>query len=230
MTDRRRLYDADADPAFVRRCLLTQARHAIEAKIDFLQVRERDLEISELAAMVADIVALARGSTTRVLVNDRVDVAMACGAAGVHLRADSVPTAAVRSMAPAPFVIGRSVHTVAEAAEEGSAVDYLIAGTVWPSSGKPAGHLVIGVDGLSGIVRASRAPVLAIGGVTLDRIPEVAARGAAGVAAIGLFMGPAEDGGVAPCRAAPLGELAWRARARFDTSAGAPYHNHRMSC
>lgn len=230
MTDRRRLAGAGADPAFARRCLLGQARHAIDARIDFLQVRERDLEGSELAALVADIVALARGSATRVLVNDRVDVALACGAAGVHLRADSVPAPAVRSMAPAPFVIGRSVHTVAEAAEVGSVVDYLIAGTVWPSSGKPAGHPVIGVDGLSAIVRASRAPVLAIGGVTLDRIPEVAARGAAGVAAIGLFMGPAEDGAAAPCRAAPLGETAGLARARFDTSAAAPYHNHRMSC
>lgn len=222
MTDRLRLCQGSADAEFARRCLLDQARHAIEARIDFLQVRERDLEASDLAAIVSDIVALARGSDTRILVNDRVDVALACGAAGVHLRADSVPAAAVRSIVPAGFVIGRSVHTVAEAAAPGAAVDYLLAGAVWPTSAKPAGHLVLGVDGLSAIVRAACVPVLAIGGVTLDRIGEVAAYGGAGVAGIGLFMGSTSGSSSGRCRAVPLDAVARGARARFDTSAAAP--------
>jgi thiamine-phosphate pyrophosphorylase len=165
---------------------------------------------------------MARGTRTRILVNDRVDVALACGAAGVHLRADSVPASAVRSMAPPQFVIGRSVHTVPDAVAAGAGVDYLIAGTVWPTLGKPADHPVIGIEGLADIVRSASVPVLAIGGVTLDRIGEVAARGGAGVAGIGLFLA-AEPGTVNPgCRAVPLVEMALSARARFDTSPTAP--------
>jgi thiamine-phosphate diphosphorylase len=172
--------------------------------------------------MVSDLVAMARGTRTRILVNDRVDVALACGAAGVHLRADSVPAAAVRSIAPREFAIGRSVHAVSEAVAAGAAVDYLIAGTVWPTSAKPAGHPVLGIDGLSGIVRAAGVPVLAIGGVTLDRLGEVAAHGGAGVAGIGLFMASGPGSASLPCRAVPLVEMAAAARARFDTSATAP--------
>jgi thiamine-phosphate pyrophosphorylase len=211
---------ADADAA--RACLLRQARYAIDAGIDFVQVRERDLETADLAAMVSDILAMARGTRTRILVNDRLDVALACGAAGVHLRADSVPAAAVRSIAPPRFVIGRSVHAVSDVAAAGTGVDYLIAGTVWPTSAKPADHPVLGIDGLSGIVRAASVPVLAIGGVTLDRLGEVAVRGSAGVAGIGLFMDPGPGTAELRCRAVPLVELAAAARARFDTSATAP--------
>jgi thiamine-phosphate pyrophosphorylase len=222
VTDRSQLCQECDDAGAARACLLRQARYAIDAGIDFVQVRERDLDTADLAATVSDIIAMARGTRTRILVNDRVDVALACGAAGVHLRADSVPAAAVRSIAPPEFVIGRSVHGVLDALGAGAAVDYLIAGTVWPTSGKPAGHPVLGVDGLSGIVRAAGVPVLAIGGVTLDRLGEVAARGSAGVAGIGLFMASGPAAAHRPCRAVPLVEMAAAARARFDTSATAP--------
>jgi thiamine-phosphate pyrophosphorylase len=222
VTDRSRLCQDSDDAGAARACLLEQARYAIEAGIDFLQVRERDLDTADLAATVSDLIALARGTRTRILVNDRVDVAMACGAAGVHLRADSVPAAAVRSIAPPQFVIGQSVHAVLDAVAAGNAVDYLIAGTVWPTSAKPAGHPVLGIDGLSDIVRATGVPVLAIGGVTLDRLGDVAARGGAGAAGIGLFMASGSGAASLPCRAVPLVEMAAAARARFDTSATAP--------
>jgi thiamine-phosphate pyrophosphorylase len=219
VSDRWRLCHGSGDPKLARRCLLDQARYAIDARIDVLQIRERDLEASDLAAIVSDIVGMARGTATRVLVNDRVDVALACGAAGVHLRSDSVAAAAARLIAPAGFVIGRSVHTVAEALAAGAGVDYLLAGTVWPTSAKPPGRPVLGVDGLAAIVRAAKVPVLAIGGVTLDRIGAVAAHGGAGIAGIGLFIGPAPVSSHAPCRAVPLDDVAGAARARFDTSA-----------
>lgn len=171
---------------------------------------------------MSDLVALTRGSATRVVVNDRVDIALACGAAGVHLRGDSVPASAVRTIAPAKFLIGRSVHSVADALAAGAGVDYLLAGTVWPTAAKPPGRPVLGVDGLAAIVQAAAVPVLAIGGVTWDRVGEVAARGGAGIAGIGLFMGAGPGSARAPCRAVPLGEVAAAARARFDTSATAP--------
>ena len=207
---------------------MRQARYAIDAGIDLVQVRERDLDAADLAATVSAVIAMARGTRTRILVNDRVDVALACGAAGVHLRTDSVPAAAVRSIAPPQFVIGRSVHTASEAVAAGTDVDYLIAGTVWPTPGKPANQPMLGIEGFSEIVSAARVPVLAIGGVTLDRVGEVAARGGAGIAGIGLFMASALGTVNSPCRAGALVEMAAAARAHFGTSATAPTRNGRQ--
>ena len=188
--------------------------------MDFIQIREGDLEVSELVALVSQVVAMARGTRTRVVVNDRLDVALACGADGVHLRADSVPPAAARSIAPRGFVVGRSVHSVEEAIGVAAEVDYVIAGTVWPSASKPADHPLLGPSGLAQVVRAVGVPVLAIGGVTLERIARVAASGASGVAAIGLFMAP-DSAAAGVCRAIPLRDAAEAARTRFDTSGSA---------
>jgi thiamine-phosphate pyrophosphorylase len=224
VTDRRRLSVGAADPGRARQCLLEQAQHAVDAGIDILQIREPDLEASELARLVTWMVALARGSRSRIVVNDRLDVALACGAGGVHLRVDSMPPPAARSIAPRGFVIGRSVHTLEEAAAVASDVDYLIAGTVWPSESKPcgaAGPPLLGLSGLSAIAAAVEVPVLAIGGVTVDRIPGVVSCGAAGVAAIGLFMGSPGDAGGSGCRARALHGTVQAARARFDTSLAA---------
>src|SRR5205823_3509321 len=114
---------------------------------------------------------------------------------GVHLRGDSVPVTAARLLAPPPFLIGRSVHSVAEAVAAAGA-DYLIAGTVFPSTSKDLTRRPIGMEGLKSIVRAASVPVLAIGGLTVERAGEVARAGVSGIAAIGLFMGtgPAASG------------------------------------
>ena len=199
------------------RCLLRQVTFAASAGIDVVQIRERDLNARALTAVVKDAVAIVSKTTTRVVVNDRVDIAVAAGAAGVHLRADSMSPLSVRLVAPAGFLIGRSVHSMGDA-EDCSGVDYLIAGTVWPTISKAdSNHPTIGAEGLAGIVRASRVPVLAIGGVTLARIAQAADAGAAGIAAIGLFMDAAAQP-PNPCRAIPLEELAAGARRQFDTS------------
>jgi thiamine-phosphate pyrophosphorylase len=188
VTDRRRLCPGARSFADARRGLVEQARRAAAEGIDLIQVRERDLEAAALAALVADVVAITRGSATRVLVNDRIDVALACGADGVHLRADSVPVAEARRLLPAPRLVGRSVHSVREAVAAAGA-DYLIAGTVFPSASKRTGSAeLLGIEGLRAIVSATAVPVLAIGGITPDRIDSVLAAGAAGIAAIGLFI------------------------------------------
>jgi thiamine-phosphate diphosphorylase len=147
------------------------------------------------------------------VVNDRVDVALASGADGVHLRSDSIAPHVVRQMTPNGFVIGRSVHSASEAASV-AGVDYLIAGTVWTSASKNEGHQLLGLDGFSSIVRATHVPVLAIGGVTIDRVGEIAKAGGAGIAAIGLFTGDTGD----ECRVVQLNGIATEARSRFDTS------------
>jgi thiamine-phosphate pyrophosphorylase len=220
VTDRRRLSDATADLDRARQCLLQQAQHAVDAGVDVLQIRERDLEASDLARLVTAMVAIARGSRSRVVVNDRLDVALACGAGGVHLRASSIRPLAARSIAPRGFVIGQSVHSLEEAVAVAADVDYLIAGTVWPSESKasrPAEAPLLGLSGLAAITSAVSVPVLAVGGVTLDQIPGVVSCGAAGVAAIGLFMASPGDTGGILCRAIALHGTVRAARALFDT-------------
>lgn len=179
-----------------------------------MQVRERDLEAGRLFDLVSELVGVARASRTRIVVNDRLDVALAAGADGVHLREDSIDAEAVRRLAPSGFLIGRSVHAAEDAAYLGRTVDYLIAGTVWSTRSKPASHPLLGADGLEALVQQAQAPVLAIGGVTLDRLDAVARAGAAGVAAIGLFMRELASADTSvECGAIPLHHLARRARA-----------------
>jgi len=201
----------------VRRCLRQQVQYAVEAQVDVVQIRERDRDAGELAALVREAVAIARGTRSRVIVNDRLDIALACGAGGVHLRGDSVPPAAVRGSVPAGFLVGRSVRNVEEALAAAPYVDYLVAGTVWPSESKSQNHAVLGTIGLTAIVRSVNVPVLAIGGVEVSRVAAVAASGAAGAAAIGLFLAP-DARPTAACRATPLTHIVEVVRARFDTS------------
>lgn len=193
----------------MRRCLAAQTRFAVDAGIDHVQVREPDLAAAEIAAIVVELVELARGSRTRVLVNDRLDVALACGADGVHLRANSVAPKAARAIAPPGFLIGKSVHSVAEAVSAADA-DYLIAGAVWPTESKPDDYPLLGLDGLQAIVSSVAVPVLAIGGVDRSRLSQVSKAGAVGVAGIGLFLDP--HPGPGRCRAMALGDLADAAR------------------
>lgn len=219
VTDRRRLAGAHASLADARRCLVAQARHAAAAGIHLIQLRERDLEAADLAEVARDLVAVTRGTATRLVVNDRLDVALTCGADGVHLRGDSIPIAEARRIAPGGFLIGRSVHSSGEAAQAAGA-DYLIAGAVFPTQSKPSAQTLLGLGGLRAIVAAANAPVLAIGGVAEDRCDGVAAAGAAGIAAIGLFMaaeGAAAGDDASSCRATPLVDIVERVRARFDS-------------
>jgi thiamine-phosphate diphosphorylase len=172
---------------------LTRAVSLIEyaaiGGVDIVQIRERDLAARDLLELVRRAIAVTRGTAARVVVNERLDVALAAGAAGVHLRGDSITAAEVRRIAPKGFLVGRSVHDVsgAIATVASGGVDYVIYGTVFPSVSKPTAR-VAGVDELRRLVSAVGVPVLAIGGVTLERVPLVAAAGAGGFAAIGLFQ------------------------------------------
>jgi thiamine-phosphate pyrophosphorylase len=216
VTDRHRLVETRhvRNIAEVHACLVRQTQYAIEAAVDCVQVRERDLDAADLARLVAELVACTRGTRTRVLVNDRLDVALASGADGVHLRADSMPVAVVRRLVPPHFIVGRSVHSVAEAAAASDA-DYLVAGTVWATESKAGTHTLLGIGGFASIARVVQVPVLAIGGVTAERAREVASAGGAGIAAIGLFIAGEPKG--QSCRVGPLQAKVKAMRARFDT-------------
>lgn len=185
----------DATRQDVIATLFEQVRAAVAAGVDLIQVREPDLSDQVLLAIVTRCVDLARGSKTVILVNDRLDIALVAGAGGTHLRAHSVPAPVARRHVPAGFLLGRSVHDVAEAVRvvEGGGLDYLVLGTVFSSHSKP-GVLPCGVRVLGAVARAVDLPVLAIGGVTVDNSVEVFRAGAAGVAAIGLFAEPGPSG------------------------------------
>ena len=180
----RRLYGDDDSTAQER--LLDAVAAAARAGVDVVQIRERDLDGAALAALVRGALARVEGTGARVVVNERADVALAAGAHGVHLRGDSLPAPRVREVAPS-LLIGRSVHGAEEAALAAGGCDYLIAGAVFPTSSKPAGHPVLGVAGLQRVCASVSLPVFAVGGVGLDQAREVARAGAAGIAAIRLF-------------------------------------------
>ena len=170
--------------------LIERAARAAAAGVDVVQIREHDLCDAELARLVRRTIRAVSPRGTRVLVNDRVDIALAAGAAGVHLPSDSVIASRVRAVAPQGFVIGRSVHSPDEidrAVADGGC-DYLIFGTVFPSRGKPDGHPVCGLEGLRDACVRSPLPVIAIGGMSAARAADVEATGAAGLAAVGMFM------------------------------------------
>ena len=226
VTDRRRLSPGGDDAAAVR-CLIDQLREAVDAGIDLVQIRERGLEDARLADLVAEAVGLARGSTTLIVVNDRLDVALASGAHGVHLRADSMPPRAARSVTPFGFLVGRSVHAKDEAIGMCAGVDYLVAGTVFPTASKPGADRLLGEAGLAEIVRSVAVPVLAIGGITRENVSRVAAAGAAGIAGIGLFSSGPDHTSTAPCRGGALAAAVQAARASFGPAAlrhGLPKH------
>jgi thiamine-phosphate pyrophosphorylase len=187
VTDRRR-YGRSWEDA-----LVTRVRAAAVEGVHLIQIRERDLDGGPLTRVVSACVNAVRGTRTRVLVNGRFDVAIAAGAHGVHLRSDSFPASRVRACAPPGFLIGRSVHSVSDAvtAAAGDAVNYLIFGTVFDSSSKPD-RVAAGLDELSAVARATAIPVLAIGGMTSDRIADVLRAGAAGAAGISMFDMPSD--------------------------------------
>lgn len=186
VTDRHQL-----DPAArtERDCALTMARwleEAVAAGIDVIQLREPDLPARQLCDLARTVAGIASGTRTRVVVNDRADVALASGCAGVHLPGDAPPVARVRGLSAPTWLVGRSVHSADEAVANADA-DYVLFGAVYESGPKPGR----GLDALRAVVTAvGSVPVLAIGGVTVPRAAECMTAGASGVAAIRLFLPP----------------------------------------
>jgi thiamine-phosphate pyrophosphorylase len=170
---------------------------AARAGIHLIQIRERDLPAVEQQSLVRRCVAAVDGTLSKIVVNDRADVALVSGAHGVHLRADSLPVTGVRTLLPPEAVVGRSVHSVAEAVSvtRTGSVDYLIFGTMFPTQSKRGEHRLATADELALACQSvagpnAGIPVLAIGGITVERAAAVARAGAAGIAAIGLFVPP----------------------------------------
>jgi thiamine-phosphate pyrophosphorylase len=158
--------------------------------VDFVQVREPALSARALACLVRQLVR--HPGFPRVLVNDRADVAIACGAAGVHLRDRSVSPGVIRSIAPAGFVVSVACHdadAVFRAHQEGA--DYAVLAPIFAPLSKPPGWPPLGLDALRAIASRAKIPVIALGGITTENAPRCVEAGAAGVAGISLFHRPA---------------------------------------
>jgi thiamine-phosphate diphosphorylase len=180
ITDRRRLREPTVD-AVVR-----QVRHAAAAGVQLVQIRERDLEGRRLCELARRLVEAVSGTATRIIVNDRLDVALAAGAHGVHLRGGSFAASRARRLVPAGFLVGRSVHASDDVSTAARGADYLAYGNVYETASKP-GLPAAGLSRLAAVVRATSVPVLAVGGVSIERIPAVLDAGAVGFAAISMF-------------------------------------------
>ena len=175
--------------------LLLRIEAAVEQGVDFIQLREKDLSIGQLESLsreVTDIVRASPASRTKLLINSRVDVAIAVDADGVHLRANDLSPHDVRKAWPEagsahPAVIGVSCHTeseVAEAARTGA--DFAVFGSVFQK--KDANDFVArGIDGLH-LACAHGIAVLALGGVTVENAAACRTAGAEGIAGIRLFQ------------------------------------------
>jgi thiamine-phosphate pyrophosphorylase len=175
--------------------LLALIRDAASAGVTLIQIRESSLDDASLLSLTRKAIEETREARCQIVVNDRMDVAVAAGAAGVHLRGSSFSARRIRDHARAGFLIGRSVHDAEEAvAAAQSGCDYVIFGTVFPSRNKPVSHPIAGLDGLHKVATAVQIPVIAIGGISLENAGAAIAAGAAGVAAISLFRGSAPPG------------------------------------
>ncbi len=158
------------------------ARLAIAAQVDMIQIREKDLPSRDLLDLVQQIAGMAEGSPTRVLVNDRLDIALAAVLSGVHLPQSGLPAASVRSLVD---VLGVSTHTTDEARNaETAGADFVVFGPVFDTPGKKP----VGLDRLREVSAAVHIPVLAIGGINEETTPLVLEAGAAGIAAIRMFQ------------------------------------------
>jgi thiamine-phosphate pyrophosphorylase len=192
VTDRKSL--GSAEPGEI---LLAKIRAAVSASVDWVQVREKDLPARELLGVVRAAISIAQDKT-RVIVNDRLDVAVAAGAAGVHLGAESMPVREVvpwcrDGNAPAGFLIGVSCHSVDQAREaESAGASYIFFGPIFDTPSKRPFGPPQGVGKLREVCRAVRLPVLAIGGANEENGAECIRAGAAGIAAIRMFQGASD--------------------------------------
>jgi thiamine-phosphate pyrophosphorylase len=184
-----RCYITDRKLAGGMAALLEVIRRRLEEGIELIQIREKDLPGRELANLVRRVLTFPNPHQTRILVNTRTDIALACGAHGVHLPGESMSPERIRAITPPHFAIGVSCHTLTELRHaEAEGADFALFSPIFVSPSKEVTGQVHGIDGLREAVRNVSIPVLALGGVNSRNAVRCAAVGAAGVAGISMFQ------------------------------------------
>ena len=166
-----------------KREIVNSVRNAADRGIELVQIREKQLSAKLLYELASAAVDAAKGSQTKILINDRFDIAVAAKTDGVHLTGRSIPAAVVRKNTPNNFLIGVSTHSLAEtvaAAKDGA--DFALFGPVFETPGKGD---VVGIDKLAAICESvAPFPVIAVGGIDASNYRQILENGAAGFAAI----------------------------------------------
>lgn len=169
--------------------ILSVIEMAVVCGVELVQIREKFLEAKQLFEVATDAATIASGSSTRILLNERFDIALAAKADGVHLPSNAMPADTVRGRVPQSFLVGVSTHSESEIARaSGAGADLATYGPVYPTPGKSS---LVGVTGLSAACRKfPDFPIIALGGINQMQVPEVLDAGAAGIAAIRMFSDP----------------------------------------
>lgn len=178
------IYLVTDDGCLQGRALIDCVREALEGGVTLVQYRAKTASSAEMYAEALQLKALCDSFNVPLIINDRLDIAMAVGAAGVHLGQDDLPCAAARRILGEDYIIGVSAHNPAEAAEAlERGADYLGCGAVFGTATK-ADVKKLGTEGLTAICREKGLPVVGIGGVTADNYREVRVAGADGAAIV----------------------------------------------
>ena len=165
--------------------LIPVITHALEAGVDKIQIREKDLSTRELVALVRRVIELPNPHGTKILVNDRLDVALACGAQGLHLPGNSISPRRVLTIVPPCFEIGVSCHSLDDVRRAGfEGAHFAVFGPVFATGSKHS----VGLPALAEAVRAVKIPVFALGGISREVVQQCLDQGAAGIAGIRLFQ------------------------------------------
>lgn len=161
----------------------------IAERVDLIQIREKDLSARELLALTRRVLGLPNPGGTKILVNGRVDIALAAGAHGAHLPADSIPPTRFRSCVPPGFVFGVSTHTREEVlAADREGADLVVFGPVFEPISKASPLPPRGIDELKSVIASVKTPVFALGGITRANAHLCLQAGAAGIAGISIFQ------------------------------------------